>query len=306
MEALSAVELQKKDIVINDLLYTARKSYYEWIVLEKKLKVVDQNDKLLRFMMQSAEIRYKNGLGKISAYYKAKAALANVENMKLVLRTEIDQKRIMINTVMNRQPGEIFELDTNYTWTDFNTSMFDSAALMLRRSDIRAINKSIEVNNLQRESELAKLRPEFGIQYSHMTGWGRQPLMFSVMGMVRIPVAKWSARMNRAKAESLLWANEALRNQQQMVVNEARGMAGTSFTELELKKKQLLLYEEQIIPALRRNFQTMQLGYEQNTEELFELFDAWEALNMTQLDYFDQLMKALQMQAELMKIAEIR
>ncbi|MBS1655069.1 MAG: hypothetical protein JSU05_09500 [Bacteroidetes bacterium] len=112
--------------------------------------------------------------------------------------------------------------------------------------------------------------------------------------------------MNKAKAESLVWQNEALKNQQQMIVNEATGMAGTSYTELELKKKQMLLYEQQIIPALRKNFQTMQLGYEQNTEELFELFDAWEALNMTQLDYLDQLQKALQMQAELMKIMELK
>ena len=66
------------------------------------------------------------------------------------------------------------------------------------------------------------------------------------------------------------------------------------------------LYEEQIVPALRRNFQTMLLGYEQNTEELFPLFDAWEALNMTQMDYLDQLMKGLEMQAELMKIMEIK
>ena len=112
--------------------------------------------------------------------------------------------------------------------------------------------------------------------------------------------------MNKAKAESLVWQNEALRNQQQMIINEASGMADNSFTELELKKKQMKLYEEQIIPALRRNFQTMQLGYEQNTEELFELFDAWEALNMTQMEYFDQLQKGLQMQAELMKILEIK
>ena len=83
-------------------------------------------------------------------------------------------------------------------------------------------------------------------------------------------------------------------------------MAVSALTELELKKKQMNLYEQQIIPALRKNFQTMQLGYEQNTEELFELFDAWEALNMTQMDYFDQLQKALQMQAELMKILEIK
>lgn len=306
MNAQSSVELQKKDVIVNELLFTARKNYYDWIVLEKKLKVLDENDKLLKFMMQSAEIRYKNGLGKISAYYKAKAALANVENMQLMLRNEINQKRIAINTVMNRSTETAFAVDTNYVWNNFNRAMFDSVSLMKQRSDIKVIDRSIEVNKLERTAELAKLKPEFGIQYNHMTGWARQPLMFTVMGMVKIPLAKWSSKMNKAKAESLVWQNEALRNQQQMIINEASGMADNSFTELELKKKQMKLYEEQIIPALRRNFQTMQLGYEQNTEELFELFDAWEALNMTQMEYFDQLQKGLQMQAELMKILEIK
>ncbi len=306
MNAQSSVELQKKDMLVNDLLFTARKNYYDWIVLEKKLKVLDENDKLLKFMMQSAEIRYKNGLGKISAYYKAKAALANVENMQLMLRNEIIQKRISINTVMNRNTDETFSIDTNYVWYDFNKTMFDSTALMMQRSDIKVIERNIEVNKLERTAELAKLKPEFGIQYNHMTGWAKQPLMFSVMGMVKIPLTKWSSRMNKAKAESLIWQNEALKNQQQMIINEATGMAANSYSELELKKKQMRLYEEQIIPALRRNFQTMQLGYEQNTEELFELFDAWEALNMTQIDYFDQLQKGLQMQAELMRILEIK
>jgi outer membrane protein TolC len=306
MNAQSSVEKQKKDVVINDLLYTARENYYEWIVIEKKLKVLEESDKLLRFMMQSAEIRYKNGLGKISAYYKTKAALANVENMQLMLRNEIIQKRIAINTVMNRNADESFLIDTNYMWVDFNKSMPDSAALMKQRSDIKVLDRSIEVNNLQRQSELAKLKPEFGIQYNHMTGWAHQPLMFSVMGMIKIPFAKWSSGMNKAKAESLVWQNEALKNQQQMIINEALGMASSTYTELELKKKQMSLYEQQIIPALRKNFQVMQLGYEQNTEELFELFDAWEALNMIQMEYLDQLRQALQMQAELMKIMEIK
>ena len=306
MNAQSSVEKQKKDVVANELIFTARKNYYDWIVLVKKLKVLEENDKLLRFMMQSAEIRYKNGLGKISAYYKAKAALANVENMQLMLQNEIVQKKISINTVMNRNTDEQFLADTNYTWIDFNKDMFDFAFLMKQRSDIKVINRSIEVNNLERTAELAKLKPEFGIQYSHMTGWARQPLMFSVMGMVKLPLAKWSSKMNKAKAESLIWQNDALKNQQLMIINEATGMSANSYTELELKKKQMKLYEQQIIPALRKNFQTMQLGYEQNTEELFELFDAWEALNMSQMNYLDQLQNGLQMQAELMRILEIK
>lgn len=306
MNAQSSIEKQKKDIVLNKLIYTARKNYYDWIVLEKKLKVLEENDKLLRFMMQSAEIRYKNGLGKISNYYKAKAALSNVGNMQLMLSNEIVQKRIAINTVMNRNTEEEFKVDTNYVWFDFNKGMFDSAALMTKRSDIKMLDRSIQVNNLERNAELANLKPEFGIQYNHMTGWAGQPLMFSVMGMVKLPLAKWSSKMNKAKAESLVWQNEALKNQQQMIINEAEGMANSSYTELELKRKQMKLYEEQILPALRRNFQTTQLAYEQNTEELFVLFDAWESLNMTQMDYLDQLTKALEMQAELMKITEIK
>jgi outer membrane protein TolC len=306
MKAQSTVELQKKEVVVNELLFIARKNYYDWIVLQKKLKVLDENDRLLKFMMQSAEIRYKNGLGKISAYYKAKAALANVENMKLMFENDIVQKRIAINTAMNRGADEIFYVDTNYLWVDFNKQMFDSVALIIQRSDIEVIDRLIEVNNLERKAELAKLNPEFGVQFSHMTGLANQPLMFTAMAMVKIPMAKWSSKMSKAKAESLVWQNEALKNQQLMIVNEASGMASSSYTELELKKKQMLLYEQQIIPAIRRNFQTMQLGYEQNTEELFELFDAWEALNMTQLDYFDQLQKALQMQAELMRIMEMK
>jgi outer membrane protein TolC len=306
MSAESSVETQKKEVVANELLFNARKNYYDWIVLEKKLKVLDENEKLLKFMMQSAEIRYKNGLGKISAYYKAQAALSNVENMQLMFRNEIALKRIAINTVMNRQVDEIFEVDTSYTWFDFSKEMFDANNLMKERSDIKVIDKNIAVNNLERTAELAKLKPQFGIRYDHMTGWARQPLMFTVMGMVKIPLAKWSSKMNKAKAESLVWENEALKNQQQMIINEAVGMASSNLVELESKKKQMDLYQQRIIPALKKNFQTMQLAYEQNTGELFELFDAWEALNMTQMEYLDLLQKGLEMQAELMKIIEIK
>ena len=73
---------------------------------------------------------------------------------------------------------------------------------------------------------------------------------------------------------------------------------------MDLKKKQLKLYEETIIPALRNNYKTMQLGYEQNTEELFMLYDAWETLNMKQLEYVDLLNQALKLQVTIERIIE--
>jgi len=41
------------------------------------------------------------------------------------------------------------------------------------------------------------------------------------------------------------------------------------------KRRQLKVLEEQVLPALRKNFQTLELAYEQNSEELLSLYDAW-------------------------------
>jgi len=131
-------------------------------------------------------------------------------------------------------------------------------------------------------------------------------MQYSLMGMMKLPLTKWSSKMNKANIESLKWKADALQSQKEMMVNEYSGMAYGMLNEITLKKNQLKLYEENIIPALNNNYKTMQLGYEQNTEELFMLFDAWETLNMTQLEYLNQLKELLQMQVQLERIQEIK
>jgi len=124
--------------------------------------------------------------------------------------------------------------------------------------------------------------------------------------MVRIPMAKWSSKMNKANMESLKWKAQAIQSKKEMMVNEYSGMAYGMRNELQLKKKQIKLYEENIIPALKKNYQTMQLGYEQNTEELFMLYDAWERLNMKQLEYVELLNQTLQLQVVIERILETK
>ena len=125
------------------------------------------------------------------------------------------------------------------------------------------------------------------------------------MGMVKIPM-NWSTKMYKANIESYKWKAQSLEQQKLMIVNEYTGMAAGMQSQIALKKKQLKLYEENIIPALQRNYQSTQLAYEQNTEELFMLYDAWETLNMTQLEYLDQLRQLLVLQVSLEKVLERR
>ncbi|MDP9041166.1 MAG: TolC family protein, partial [Bacteroidota bacterium] len=59
LKSISSVNEKIKQAALNELHAKAKKSYFEWLVVEKKLKVLDDNEKLLDFMTKSAELRYK-------------------------------------------------------------------------------------------------------------------------------------------------------------------------------------------------------------------------------------------------------
>lgn len=304
MQTMSSVEKEKKNATLNELVNDAKQFYYEWIILEKKLNILGQNEKLLNFMIKNAEIRYRNGMEKISAYYKAKAALGNIRNMQLMYESEITEKRIRLNTLMGRKAMDDLSIDTNYQIKDYDNMIFDSTLFYRNRSDLKAIDRDIDLTYLKQETEKQSLRPQFGIRYEHMFGFGGLPMQYSLMGMLKLPLTNWSSKMNKANIESLKWKASALQSQKEMMVNEYSGMAYGMRNELLLKTRQLKLYETNILPALQKNFATMQLAYEQNTEELFMLYDAWEALYMNQLEYTELLNQALKTQVSLERIIE--
>ena len=306
MRSMSGAAREQGLSALNDLFAQAKKAYYEWVVIEKKKTIAEENEKLLEFMIKNAEIRYRNGLGKISAYYKAKAALGNVQNMRIMLGNESEQRLIILNTLMNRDIDFRFTIDTTIQVKDYNNYIFDSTLFINNRTDLRAIEREVLTNQLRIESERQNLKPQFGLRFEHMFAFGVQPQQFTLMAMVRLPMVPWASRMAKANVESYKWRTEALNNQRQMILNEARGMSAGMRTEIETKKRQVKLFESNIIPALRNNYKTMLLAYEQNTEELFMLFDAWEALNMSQIEYLDQLQQLLSLQVELERILQIR
>ena len=306
MQSMSGEAIERRKAALNDLFAQAKKAYYEWVIIERKKLILAENEKVLDFMIKNAEIRYKNGLDKINAYYKAKAALGNIQSMLVMLENDSRQRKIILNTLMNRSTEFDFGIDTTIRLSDFDNIILDSSFFLQSRSDLRALNREVLTNQLRAQSERLNLKPQFGIRFEHMFAFGDQPQQFTLMGMMRLPMVPWASRMTKANIESYTWRIEALRSQQQMIINEARGMAIAMRAELETKKRQIGLFENAIIPALRNNYKTMLLAYEQNTEELFMLFDAWETLNMTQIEYLDRLQELLTIQVELEKILEIR
>ena len=305
MNAMSSVEKENKGYTINQLKALAKTNYYQWLVLNKKIKIADDNLLLLDYMIKSMEIRYQYNMDKLPTYYKAKSQYGALQSMIVMLQNDISQKRIMLNTLMARDKNTLFEIDETYKLNDFDAIKADTTSLSQNRSDVKAIEKTMVLNQLKIETEKAKLLPEFGVKYDHMFAFGEQPKQFSLMGMITIPMP-WSTKMNKANINSFKIKNEGLNWQKQMILNEAAGMISGMNTELINLKKQYDIAEKNIIPALKRNYDTAILAWQNNTGDLFVVLDAWEALNMAQIDVLDKLQNILSTQVEIEKQLEIK
>ena len=119
-----------------------------------------------------------------------------------MLENEIRQKQVALNTLMNRDKLAAFDVDSVYQVKDYSAATIDSTSFIHSRSDIKAIDKDIQVTYLLQEFEKAKLKPEYGVSYNHMFGFGGLPMQFTLMAKVKLPVAKWASKANRANIQS--------------------------------------------------------------------------------------------------------
>src|SRR3970040_3007994 len=119
MNAMSSVEKENKGYTINQLKALAKTNYYQWLVLNKKIKIADDNLLLLDYMIKSMEIRYQYNMDKLPTYYKAKSQYGALQSMIVMLQNDISQKRIMLNTLMARDKNTLFEIDETYKLNDF-------------------------------------------------------------------------------------------------------------------------------------------------------------------------------------------
>jgi outer membrane protein TolC len=109
------------------------------------------------------------------------------------------------------------------------------------------------------------------------------------MGMVSIPIAPWSSKMYKANTKAMNLEIQGMQKERESILNEAQGMVRNMALELNTVREQVANYKTRIIPALQKNYDVTMLAYEQNNAELPLVIDAWEALNMAQMEYLNKL-----------------
>lgn len=304
-QAMSSVENESSRATANNMLFQAKTTYYEVQMIDRKLKVLEEARNTLQTMIQLGERKIAYNQESLASVYKAKSEAALLEKDKWMMEGERKQKLYMLNGMMNRSKDQPFLTDTLIVIKEYDTAKVDSSTLTTNRSDLLVIDKNIQVALLKEKAELAKSRPDFGLEYGHMFAFGENPNQFTLMGMMSIPIAPWSSKMYKSSAKASRFEVEAMKNQKEAIVTESIGMLYGMKSELSSAKYQLKLYQDMILPALQKTYDIAMLAYANNTGELFMALDARMNLQMAQMQYWNTMSNLLKLQAEYEKQYQI-
>ena len=296
MKGMSKVTAEDKSYMRNQLIAQAKQYYYERVVLEKKLALLQNTQSLLEYMLKDANIRLTYGKEKLPNIYKAKADLYELDNTREQLNNEISQKNIMLNTLMNRDKATAFMVDTSYVVKGYETVITDTSTLANSRSDIKGISRNIELQQLNAQVEYSNRKPDFGIQAAHMLSYGGYPNQYILMASITIPIVPWASKGYKANLKGIQYEVEELQQKKLDRINQAAGQLAGLSTDIGSKKRQLKNYQQNIIPALQNGYKTALLAYDQNTGDLPSVLDGIKDLQTARMDYLDNLQELLTLQ----------
>lgn len=297
LQSLSVIQQNNAEWTKNTFRYYAKYLYYQRIVAEKTLNLVEENKELLTMLINSSEAKYPYNQSDLSSIFKAKAKLEELKNMETMLFATIAESNIGLNTLMNRDVNTPFSIDTIIAFKENAIKPTYTDTSSVKRNDILSMQNNINSMKLNKELMYSQRKPDFGVRFSHMQMLG-MPNQYSLMGMMTIPIVPWSAKMYKSEVKSMSFEIEAMTKEKEGMQLMALRMINEKLIMLKYGKTQLSNFQLGIIPMYNKNFEANLLAYKQNTGNLFVLLDSWEMLLMKRMEYYNKALEVMKLEAD--------
>lgn len=299
----SKTEELKRNQQWNELRFQARQAYYTWSVAEEKMKELEQTAEIVKLMAETSVAGLAYNQNTPSAIYRAKARVAETENMKLMTESLIQESRAALITLMNLPDNLTFGIEP-VSLPLKNLIIPDTASLAQKRSDILGIDREITLMKLNRKLQGLQNKPDVRLRFDHMQSYGEMPDQFTAMAMFTIPVAPWSSKMYKAEIAGMTGEIQSMKQERSAILIEIRGMINRMVIQIRNMKSQLDRYESDIIPALQHNYESLDIAWKENRELLPMVLDGLEALTMARLEYLEKKQSLYMMIAAYEKFIE--
>lgn len=296
IESQAGIENANRAITYNDFRAQAKRLYYNWLIAQHKIGVLRESVRIMSTMKKIEEVRYPYNQSQLSNVYKADVKIEESRNMIRMQEGIISRSHAWLNTLMNAPAADSFQIDTIAEPHFAPTGTFDTSSLALVRKDVVQMNERIQSMRLNIESMQMERKPDFRIRFDHMSPLsGMMPKAFSIMGMVSIPIAPWASRMYKSEIKSMEYNIRGMEKERSGMLQETQGMLYGMQSDIQAMHDRVAALEEKIIPALQKVMDANYLLYQENKLALSAMIDAWEALNMMQLNLLDEKLKHYEM-----------
>ncbi len=276
------VTQQKYESVRRTILAAVKMAYFKIAYLAKRQTILVGDGELLQQVEQSAESRYRNGMGNQQEVLQAQ--LERTKLLREITTNQLEAGKVQaeIKQLLNRpqaspdiETTELSETAIAYTYDQL------LAAAQINNPEIAGAQKMVERQGLQVDLAKKDFYPDFNLQYM----WQRtDPTQFRAYYMltlgVRIPIyrgrrqqpelAQAEADQSRAKSEHEV--------QTQQIAFQLR----QQFLNAEKSEELLKIYREGLIPQARAGLQAGMTAYQSNRRDFQALLASF--LDVLKLD----------------------
>ena len=299
LSSLAAVDSAEFYSTKNKLFTEAKKEYIERYIAEKRLKIIDEEIDLLRFIIQTATSAYANNQSDLPSIFKAKARQHALEAMRVHESSAIAEANSKLNSLMNLPQNTKFLIDSIVPFHNYKISELDtnSTYIAMHRSEIQKLERTINSMQLNNALALSASKPDFSIRYEHYNMFGSRNT-FSLMGLMTIPIVPWAKKSYLSESRSIKLIIEAFHYEKLNTINEARSAILQSLLHTLAEYHEVNYYVNEIIPAYKKAFDASRLAYRNNTNTLIFTLMSWDDLNMSQMEYLYHLEQAYKSEIE--------
>jgi outer membrane protein, heavy metal efflux system len=115
------------------------------------------------------------------------------------------------------------------------------------------------------------------------------------MGMISIPIAPWASKMYKSDIKAMELNIQSMQKERTAMLLETQGMLYGMQADIQTAQKRITALETRIIPSMQKSLDAYFINYQENKIQLPVVVDAWETLNMLQLNLLDEKLKLYQM-----------
>jgi outer membrane protein, heavy metal efflux system len=283
------VTQQKYESVRRAILAAVKMAYFKLGYLAKRQTILVGDGQLLQQVEQSAESRYRNGMGNQQEVLQAQ--LERTKLLREITTNQLEAGKVQaeIKQLLNRSQSspDIETSELSETIADYSYDQLLAAAKM-NNPEIAGAQKMVERQGLQVDLARKDFYPDFNLQFM----WQRtDPTQFrayyvATLG-VRIPIyrgrrqqpelAQAEADQSRAKSEHEV--------QTQQIAFQLR----QQFLGAEKSAELLKIYREGLIPQARAELQAGMAAYQSNRQDFQALLASFVDVLKLDEEYWQTL-----------------